>query len=339
MFTVTGGDWDELLAETAVRERRTHHHQHGSAAPVDARRAPADPRARGRDRRAGPVGDRLPAHRHREVLRVPHLDPGRHLRHPRRLPVAGVQRGRLLHGRREAAGHRGSRPRPGDPGAADGADPDLLAPGGAGHRRHGTRRADRDDRRLPGARGSPAPDGVPHRAADEHGVHPAGRGGPGTAGRLDRPDQPVHQGHGIPAAGVRQTADRATDLEGPDGRRRHPAARGLHAAGRHRPDPAVRRAALGPAQGDAVQRVRGLRLRGPDLHRRRLLRPVPAPAGRDARVAQDHEAGRQAARGARPGDGRRTRKSAGRRNCRSAPTGWATRWSTSARSWASRWSR
>ena len=31
------------------------------------------------------------------------------------------------------------RPGPGHPGAADGADPDLLAPGGAGHRRHGTR--------------------------------------------------------------------------------------------------------------------------------------------------------------------------------------------------------
>ena len=29
----------------------------------------------------------------------------------------------------------------------------------------------------------------------------------------------------------------------------------------------------------------------PDVHRRRLLRPVPAAAGRDARVAQDHEAG------------------------------------------------
>ena len=35
------------------------------------------------------------------------------------------------------------RPRAGDPGAADGADPDLLAPGRAGHRRHGTRCADR----------------------------------------------------------------------------------------------------------------------------------------------------------------------------------------------------
>ena len=33
-----------------VRERRTHHHQHGSAAPVDARRAAADPR----DSRARP---------------------------------------------------------------------------------------------------------------------------------------------------------------------------------------------------------------------------------------------------------------------------------------------
>ena len=63
------------------------------------------------------------------------------------------------------------------------------------------------------------------------------------------------------------------------------------------------------------------------------------------RLAEMHEslkimrAGRQAARGAGPGHG------AGRENRLAGatvdrrPTGWATRWSTSARSWASRWSR
>ena len=35
-----------------------------------------------------------------------------------------------------------------------------------------------------------------------------------------------------------------------------------------------------------------------------LLRAVPAPGGRDVGIAEDHEAEREAARGARPGDGR-----------------------------------
>ena len=42
-----------------------------------------------------------------------------------------------------------------DPRADDGDQPDLLALGVAGHRRHGARRADRDDQRLPGARAVP----------------------------------------------------------------------------------------------------------------------------------------------------------------------------------------
>ena len=112
-------------------------------------------------------------------------------------------------------GHRGAAPRPGHPGAADGADPDLVAPGRDRHRRHGTRCADRHDGRFPGARGSAAPDGVLHRPADEHGVHPARRGGPGPARRTtqERTQQFLDvMRERLPR--VRQTADRPTDLEG-----------------------------------------------------------------------------------------------------------------------------
>ena len=49
------------------------------------------------------------------------------------------------HRRHPGAGHR-------DPGADDGTQPGLLAPGGTGHRRYGDRRDDPDDRRLPRAR-------------------------------------------------------------------------------------------------------------------------------------------------------------------------------------------
>ena len=128
---------------------------------------------------------------------------------------------------------------PGHPGAADGADPDHLAPGRDRHRRHGTGCADRHDGRFPGARGGPAPDGVPHRPADEHGVHPARRGGPGPAGGLAASGSTRSSRSWRAAARVRQAADRPADLEGPDEGRRHPAARGLHAAGHHRPDPAL----------------------------------------------------------------------------------------------------
>ena len=57
----------------------------------------------------------------------------------------------------------------------------------------------------------------------------------------------------------------------------------------------------------ALLRLRGLRLRGPDLGHRRLLRPLPHPPQRDVRVAQDRRAGRRPPRRARgrAGHGRR----------------------------------
>ena len=142
-------------------------------------------------------------------------------------------------------GNRGAAARPCDQGAAHGADQDFLAPGRGGHRRHGTRCVDRHDDGFPGTGGSPAPDGVPDRVADEHGLHSAGRGRPGVAGGFDRAHQRVHRQDGEPAARVRQTADRPTGLEDAHEGRRHPPAGGVHATGHHRPGAAVHRVATG----------------------------------------------------------------------------------------------
>ena len=110
VYTVTGQDWDDTHGRPRRRRRGAHRRQHGAAAPVDARRAPADPRARRRDGHRVPARHRLPAHRHREELRVPHLDPGRHVRDAHGLPRAAVQRVRLRPRRRAAARHRGRDP-------------------------------------------------------------------------------------------------------------------------------------------------------------------------------------------------------------------------------------
>ena len=170
--------------------RRAGRRQHGPAAPVDARRAPADPRARGRDGHRGPLRHRLPAHRHREEHGVPLLGPGRHVLHPDGLPLAVLQRDDLRARRRAAARHRGPDPREGrgDAGPAHGAQPDLLPPGLHRHRRHGDRRADRDDDRLPRARAGARPLRADHRPADEPRVHPPRRRRPGPAARRARRD-------------------------------------------------------------------------------------------------------------------------------------------------------
>ena len=189
-------------------------------------------------------------------------------------------------------GDRGAAPRAGRPGAAHGAQPDRLAPGVPRHRRHGARRADRHDGRVPRARGGAAPPGVPHRPAHEPRVHPPRRARPGLPRGLGREGHRLHRGHALAAAGLRQAAHRPADLAQPARGRRLPAARRLPGAGRHRPDPAQRRPAVGPAQGRAVLRLRRVRLRGADGHRGRLLRPLPPARRGDARVAQDRRAGR-----------------------------------------------
>ena len=85
----------------------------------------------------------------------------------------------------EAARHRRPDHRAGqhDPGADDGAQPDRLAPGLAGHHRHGARRDLDDAVRLPRARVHPRHLRGDLRPADEPRVHPPRRGRAGHPGR------------------------------------------------------------------------------------------------------------------------------------------------------------
>ena len=92
------------------------------------------------------------------------------------------------------------------PGAADGAQPDLLPPGLHRHRRHGDRRADRDDDRLPRARDGPRPVRADHRPADEPRLHPARRRRPGPAARRARPGPRLRRPDEEAPAGVRRTS-------------------------------------------------------------------------------------------------------------------------------------
>ena len=76
----------------APGDGRDDDHQHGAAAPQHPRRAAPHARARGRDRAAHQADHRLPAHRHGEDGRGPHLPPGPHQRHPHGLRLAALQR-------------------------------------------------------------------------------------------------------------------------------------------------------------------------------------------------------------------------------------------------------
>ena len=223
------------------------------------------------------------------------------------------------------------------PRAGHGAQPDRLAPGLAGHRRHGARRADRDDQRLPRARDGPRPPRGDHRPADEPRLHPPRRPGAGPArGRRSSKIREFLEDHAEAGRRLPPAAHRPADLAAPAQGRRLPRRHRLPRARRHRPDAARRRPALGPAQGRAVPRLRDLRLRGADRRHRRRLGPLPGPDGRDARVAEDHRAGARPAR-ARPGHGRGPEDRLAGAARRSAPTAWATPSTTCGTSWASRW--
>ena len=160
---------------------------------------------------------------------------------------------------------------------------------------------------------------------------------PPGAARRDRATSSTLMQKRLPE--IRRAVQRQPDLQGPPGGRRPPRPRRLPGAGPHRPAAARHRLPVGPAQDPALLRLRDLRLRRPDLGHLRRLRPLPDPAGRDVRVAEDRRAGRRPAgrpRG-RAGDGRRTRRSPGPASWPSAATAWATPSTTSATSWASRW--
>jgi hypothetical protein len=91
------------------------------------------------------------------------------------------------------------------------------------------------------------------------------------------------------------------------GRHRLPQPGRLPGPGHHRPRAALHGPAQRPAQGRAVLRLRGLRLRGHHPHRRRQLLAAADPRGRDVRVGPDHRAvhGEAAASGPWPGHGGR----------------------------------
>ena len=90
---------------------------------------------------------------------------------------------------------------------------------------------------------------------------------------------------------IRAHGHRPPGVEGAHHRHRQ-ADRGAGARpGRHRPDAARFGRGVRLSQGAAVQRLRKLRLQGPDLQRRRHLRALPGAPGRDAPEPAHHRAG------------------------------------------------
>ena len=146
------------------RNRRHHDHQHGAAAPVDARCAAPHDGTRLRRGHPDQAGDRLPAHRHGEDGRRPHLRAGPDQRHPHGLRGAVLQRARVLDGGRTPPRHRGAAARGVDPDDVPGAQPDVVAPAVPGDERHGHRRGLDDALRLARARRSAALLREDHRA-------------------------------------------------------------------------------------------------------------------------------------------------------------------------------
>ncbi len=130
-------------------------HQHGAAAPLDARGAPSAPRIGRRDRDPVQADRRLPPHGHREEHGIPDVGAGRRVRHARGLPVPVLQRAGLLPGRRAPPRDRGAASSPGAPRAALRAQSDRLAPGLGRDRRHGARRGLGDALRVPRAGADP----------------------------------------------------------------------------------------------------------------------------------------------------------------------------------------
>ena len=171
------------------------------------------------------------------------------------------------------------------------AEPHRLAPDLARNERARPRRG-LDLPLLPARAGAdPRPVRDVLRSAHAHALLPGRRG---------------LRGH---PAGVRAQAARVPARDARAGRRirRHPqlqrdraaaAARHLPAgrrdaavAGSDRAAAARRRPPVGPAQGRPLLLLRGLRLQDPGRHRRRQLRPLRGPPGRDLRVGEDHRAG------------------------------------------------
>ena len=138
---------------------------------------------------------------------------------------------------------------------------------------------------------------------------------------------------------ARAAAQREPPPQGTYGRHRLPRPHRVHGPGHDRTGAPRDRAAPRPAQVGALLRLRDLRLRRRHAHRGRRLRPAPHPHRRDVPVAADRRADPRPApahRGA-AGHGRGQEDRLARRSSPSAATASATASTTSARSWAPRW--
>ena len=153
---------------------------------------------------------------------------------------------------------------------------------------------------LPRARADPRPVREVLRPAHAHALHPGRRrrrGHPARLGREGAASSPTQ----MPAR-VDQYSDLLDNNEIVLQRLRGvcplPTSRAARAR-RHRPAAARRRQPVGPAQGDALLLLRGLRLQDPGRHRRATTTTASPCACRDQRVGEDHRAGaRRPARGA-----------------------------------------
>ena len=175
-----------MVAAAARRSRRAHRRQHGPAASVHARRAAAILEIEGEtvtEARCGIGYLHTGIEKNLEyrnwtqgvtfVTRMDYLSPFFN----ETAYCLGVEKLLDVTDDDPRAGQR-------HPGDADGAQPHLVAPGGAGHRRHGT---GRDDAPCSSASGSANRSSsvfeTDHRAADEPRLHPAGRAGGRSARR------------------------------------------------------------------------------------------------------------------------------------------------------------
>ena len=188
---------------------------------------------------------RLPAHRDREEHRVPDVAAGRDVRDARRLPLAVLQRGRVLPRGREAARDRGPAAGPGVARAVLRDEPHRVAPGLARHLGAGARRRQRDALRVPRARADPRHLRGRHRSADEPRVRADRRRRDGSARRRPRPDRRLPPDDAGPDRRVRVPAHPEPDLDPAQPRRGPALGRGCPRVRRHGPDACAPRVRLG----------------------------------------------------------------------------------------------
>ena len=197
-----------------------------------------------------------------------------------------LQRDGFLPGGGEPARRGGAAARPVAAGDSPRAEPDRLAPVLDRHRlaRH---RRDHDALvGLPRPRPRARPVRDVGRPALPHALLPGGRRGRGHPARLRGDDAQVHQddAHAHPA--VPRPARPQRDLASAHEGNRDRARGGPAGARRDRPAAARRRPPVGPAQGDAVLRLRALRLQRAGRDGGRQLRPLPRARRGDVRVAK-----------------------------------------------------